>query len=60
MRSVTRHNSHARSVSAQIRAEEAAGVPLEIGVRRALERCFDLDLSAIRVHANPVSDRLTR
>ena len=45
----------------EIKSEAAVGGrPLGARVRRALERSFGLDLSAIRVHDNPRADRLAR
>jgi hypothetical protein len=67
MRSTTdmlhqRNRSHtrARSWLADIRTEIGDGNPLDAEPRRILERSFDVDLSAIRVHDSPRADRLTR
>jgi Domain of unknown function (DUF4157)/PQQ-like domain len=43
-----------------VRAGLADGDPLAAEARRILERSFGIDLSEIRVHADPSADRLTR
>ena len=44
----------------EIRAAAVGGDRLDEPTRHRLERSFDIDLSGIRVHADPVADRLTR
>jgi len=60
MRRVNRSLPHIRVLLANIRAEMPGGTPLDANARHTLERSFDIDLSVIRVHADPVADRLTR
>jgi outer membrane protein assembly factor BamB len=61
MRRIDRsHLSPTPGLLADVRTEMAGGTRLDADVRRTLERSFDIDLSAIRVHADPVADRLTR
>jgi hypothetical protein len=45
-------------VGRRVRRMLGAGQPLEPGVRGLLERAFGADLTAVRVHADPESDRL--
>jgi Domain of unknown function (DUF4157) len=53
--------SHVEKLSMYIEAEAThGGRPLDIGLGRELERCFDTDLSAIEVHDSSQADRLTR
>ena len=47
-------------VLADVRTGLADGDPLTAKARRILERSFGVDLSAIRIHADPSADRLTR
>ncbi len=44
----------------EVRQAAAGGVPLDHDTRYRLERCFQIDLSAIRVHTGRTADRLTR
>ncbi len=44
----------------EVRAAAVGGDRLDESTRHRLERSFDVDLTAIRVHTDPVSDRLTR
>ena len=60
MRRVNRSLTHTPALYSDIRAGIADGNPLDADTRRKLERSFDLDLSAIRVHAGRRADRLAR
>src|SRR3954447_4545803 len=55
-----RSSTHARAITAQVRAAIADGNPLDAATRRTLEHGFDVDLSAIRVHDGPRPDGLAR
>ena len=49
-----------RHERAEVRAGLAGGEPLQAEARRFLEQSLGIELSAIRVHADPGADHLTR
>ena len=53
--------SRTSRLAAAITVESTSGgAALDVGLRRSLERNFDIDLAAIRVHDNAQADRLAR
>ena len=60
MSRVHRSHTHRAGLWAEVQAGTADGDPLDTVTRRTLERSFDIDLSAIRIHVGRRPDRLAR